>query len=130
MASGPPLIALKNARLSYGGPPLFEALDIGLLKGERACLVGRNGSGKSSLLKALAGRVELDAGERFLQPGCVLGYLPQDPAAEEPNFKPDAGVLDYVAVRPPAWRPDSRARLANAASRRWPCPRASSLRRG
>ena len=84
MASGPPLIALKSARLSYGGPPLFEALDIGLLKGERACLVGRNGSGKSSLLKALAGRVELDAGERFLQPGCVLGYLPQDPAAEEP----------------------------------------------
>ena len=42
-------------------------------------MVGRNGSGKSTLLKAIAGCQDLDSGERFVQPGCLIAYLPQDP---------------------------------------------------
>ena len=43
------------------------------------CLVGRNGSGKSTLLKIAAGQIEPDAGERFVQPGATIRYLPQEP---------------------------------------------------
>src|SRR5690606_27915393 len=80
----PPLLALKDAAVSFGPRPLFTALDIGLARGERACLVGRNGCGKSTLLRAMAGLIDLDHGERFVQPGTAVAYLPQEtPAAGE-----------------------------------------------
>ena len=75
----PPLLALREAGLGFGGKRLFDSLSLALAAGERACLVGRNGSGKSSLLKALAGELQLDRGERFVQPGTTVAYLPQDP---------------------------------------------------
>ncbi|MHA1151985.1 MAG: ABC-F family ATP-binding cassette domain-containing protein, partial [Alphaproteobacteria bacterium] len=68
-------------------------LTLGLSRGERACLVGRNGTGKSTLLKLLAGAIEPDGGTRFLQPGTTVAYLPQDPAPP-----PDQSVADYVAA--------------------------------
>jgi len=93
MPPPPPLIALRGAALGFGGRPLFAGLDMALAAGDRACLVGRNGSGKSSLLMALAGRIELDAGDRFVQPGTRIGYLSQ--AADLSGFDT---VLDYVAA--------------------------------
>lgn len=78
-ASSPPLVALQTASLRFGQKVLFEKLSLGLSRGERVCLVGRNGSGKSTLLKAIAGCQDLDSGERFVQPGCLIAYLPQDP---------------------------------------------------
>ncbi|MDH3472930.1 MAG: ATP-binding cassette domain-containing protein [Rhodospirillales bacterium] len=74
-----PLAALRDATLGFGGRPLFESLSIALARGDKACLVGRNASGKSTLLKALAGQQPLDSGEAFLQPGTRAAYLPQDP---------------------------------------------------
>ncbi len=58
---------------------MFEDLSVSVERGQKICLVGRNGCGKSSLLKALAGIYELDNGERFLQPGIEVHYLQQDP---------------------------------------------------
>jgi ATP-binding cassette subfamily F protein uup len=75
----PPLVALTDAAVTFGGTPLFATVDLGLARGERACLVGRNGSGKSTLLKALAGELELDRGTRFVQPGTRIAYLAQEP---------------------------------------------------
>ena len=95
MAPTPPLIALKNARLAFGATTLFSGLDLTLASGERACLVGRNGTGKSSLLKIIAGLQELDGGERFLQPGTRVAYLPQDP-----QFDSDDTIADYVTRGP------------------------------
>ncbi|MEQ8817227.1 MAG: ATP-binding cassette domain-containing protein [Thalassobaculum sp.] len=88
----PPAVALRGAQLGFGGRPLFTGVDLPVAKGERWCLVGRNGSGKSTLLKALSGEIEIDGGERFVQPGARIAYLPQDP-------RPPAGqlVFDYVA---------------------------------
>src|SRR5262245_57017835 len=93
MAPPSPLLALRQARLGFGGAPLFDGVSLALARGERACLVGRNGSGKSTLLKALAGLAELDGGERFLQPGVRVAYLPQDSRANG-----DETVAGFVAV--------------------------------
>jgi ATP-binding cassette subfamily F protein uup len=73
-----PLLALRDVALSFGGEPLFRHVDIGVLPGDRICLVGRNGGGKSTLLKVAAGFIEPDAGERFIQPGIRVSYLPQE----------------------------------------------------
>src|SRR5688500_9735025 len=93
----PPLIAIRDARLTYGGRATFAGVTLALARGERACLVGRNGSGKSTLLKALAGLVELDAGEVFRQPGAHVAYLPQ-----EPVFDPALTAAQHVAAGLPA----------------------------
>ncbi len=75
----PPLIHLKGLRLRIGATQLFEDTELAVAPGDRIGLVGLNGSGKSTLLKIAAGEVEPDAGERFLQPGVTLRYLPQEP---------------------------------------------------
>ena len=87
----PPILILKNIHLTFGGTPLLEGAEISVSKGDRICLVGRNGSGKSTLLKIAAGIDKPDDGERFLQPGTSLSYLPQ-----EPDFKGYETILDYV----------------------------------
>ncbi len=85
------LLSLKNITLSFGGRPLLDGIDLSLADDERMCLVGRNGTGKSTLLKIAAGIVEPDAGERFFQPGTTVHYLPQ-----EPDFGSHASVLSYI----------------------------------
>ena len=75
----PPLIQLTDIALTFGGTPLLEGVELSVSAGERVCLVGRNGSGKSTLLRIAAGLVEPDSGERFVQPGAAVRYLPQEP---------------------------------------------------
>ena len=87
----PPILTLKNIHLTFGGTPLLEGAEISVSKGDRICLVGRNGSGKSTLLKIAAGIDKPDDGERFVQPGTSLSYLPQ-----EPNFEGYKTISDYV----------------------------------
>ena len=87
----PPLLFLKDIRLTFGGTPLLEGADISVSAGDRLCLVGRNGSGKSTLLKIAAGLTESDHGERFVQPAATVRYLPQ-----EPDLSGFATTLAYV----------------------------------
>ena len=96
----PPLLHLKDIRLSFGGTPLLEGAELAIGPGERVCLVGRNGSGKSTLLKVAAGSLEADRGERFVHPKASLRYLPQEAA-----FGDAASVLDEHAGRPFARQP-------------------------
>ncbi|HEY1720779.1 MAG TPA: ATP-binding cassette domain-containing protein [Magnetospirillaceae bacterium] len=72
------IIALRDAAVTFGGRPTFAHISVAMAKGERVCLVGRNGGGKSTLLKALAGQIDVDAGEVFRQPGARVAYLPQE----------------------------------------------------
>ena len=74
----PPLLTLQDIHLTFGGTPLLEGAALSIAPGERLCLVGRNGSGKSTLLKIAAGLMEADRGERFVQPGSTIRYLPQE----------------------------------------------------
>jgi len=75
----PPLLSLDSIALTFGGQPLLESANLQVFARDRVCLVGRNGSGKSTFLKIAAGRVEPDAGERFVKPGTTWRYLEQDP---------------------------------------------------
>ncbi len=75
----PPLIQLTDIALTFGGTSLLDGVDLAVGAGERICLVGRNGSGKSTLLRIAAGIIEPDRGSRFVQPGALVRYLPQEP---------------------------------------------------
>ena len=75
----PPLLTLADIRLTFGGDPLFEGVDLAVHPGERIALVGRNGSGKSTLMQVMSGSVLTDSGERFVRPGTMVGYMAQDP---------------------------------------------------
>jgi ABC transport system ATP-binding/permease protein len=87
----PPLIQLRDIRLTFGGTPLLTGVEMSVSPEERVCLIGRNGSGKSTLLKIVAGLVESDSGTRFVQPDVTVRYLPQ-----EPDFGHHATTLAYV----------------------------------
>jgi ATP-binding cassette subfamily F protein uup len=87
----PPLIQLKNIALTFGRTPLLSDAELSVSAGERVCLVGRNGSGKSTMLRIAAGLIEPDHGTRFVQPGATIRYLPQ-----EPDFGDAATTLAYV----------------------------------
>jgi len=87
----PPLIQLKDIRLTFGGTPLLSGVELSVSASERVCLIGRNGSGKSTLLKIAAGLAEPDHGSRFVQPGVTIRYLPQ-----EADFAGHATTLAYV----------------------------------
>jgi ATP-binding cassette subfamily F protein uup len=87
----PPLLTLQDIHLTFGGTPLLEGAELSVSEGERLCLVGRNGSGKSTLLKIAAGLIEPTSGERFVQPGATVRYLPQ-----EPDLAGFATTLAYV----------------------------------
>ncbi|MBO6841262.1 MAG: ATP-binding cassette domain-containing protein [Thalassospira sp.] len=75
----PPLININDIHLTFGGNDLFSDVSFAIGDRDRLCLVGRNGGGKSTLLKIIAGEIEPDGGERFVQPGCKVAYLNQEP---------------------------------------------------
>jgi len=87
-----PLITLKNAQLAFGTHPLLDGADLLLDKGQRLGLIGRNGAGKSSLLKVLAGQQALDDGDLWRLPTAKIVYVPQ-----EPQFMPGLTVFEAVA---------------------------------
>src|SRR5690606_33285430 len=77
------LLRAAGLRLTFGSRTIFQDLTLTLEEGERVGLVGVNGSGKSSLMRILAGDVAPDAGERQVRRGARLVYLPQEPAFPE-----------------------------------------------
>ena len=86
------LLNLLAAQLAYGHVPLLDHADFALEAGERVALIGRNGAGKSSLLKVLAGLERPDDGQLQLQGGVRRVYV-----AQEPVFEREATVFDAVA---------------------------------
>ncbi len=72
------LINLRNISLAFGGPPLFEDISLRIAKSERICLLGRNGTGKSTLLKVIAGELQPDSGVIDRQQGVRVALLEQD----------------------------------------------------
>jgi ATP-binding cassette subfamily F protein uup len=73
-----PLLTLQRVGLAFGHLPLFEDADLQIDNGERIALIGRNGSGKSSLLRVLSGDQAVDAGSIWREPGLRVSRLDQD----------------------------------------------------
>jgi len=78
-----PLLTLHEAQLAYGDLPLLDRADFSLESGERIGLIGRNGTGKSSLLGVIAGAVTLDDGELKRQDGLRVALVEQEPRLPE-----------------------------------------------
>jgi len=87
------LLTLTNAHLAFGHVPLLDGAGLSVEAGERITLIGRNGAGKSSLLKILAGLEKPDDGLLQLQGGLSRVYV-----AQEPLFEPGVSVFDAVSV--------------------------------
>ena len=87
------LMRITQGCLAYGYIPLLKDADIAIERGERVCLVGRNGAGKSSLMKVLSQEVELDSGELTLQQGMKIARLQQDPPQGDAQL-----VYQYIAT--------------------------------
>lgn len=86
------VISLSNAQLAFGHVALLDHAEFALEPAERVGLIGRNGTGKSSLLKIIAGMSKLDDGLLVMQQGLNIAYVEQ-----EPMFSPDMTVFDAVA---------------------------------
>ena len=87
-----PHITLDNASLAFGHHPLLDKASFQLDPGERVGLIGRNGAGKSSLLKVIAGETKLDDGNVWRATSVRIVYVPQ-----EPVLKPGHTVYEAVA---------------------------------
>jgi ATP-binding cassette subfamily F protein uup len=75
-----PLLQLSEISLAYGHVALLDHADLVIEPGERIGLIGRNGTGKSSLLRIIAGEAKADDGKVFAEPGLKLASVPQEPA--------------------------------------------------
>ncbi|MDO7431679.1 ATP-binding cassette domain-containing protein [Acinetobacter baumannii] len=71
-------ITLRDVQLAFGGPALLDGANFNLERGERVCLIGRNGEGKSTLLKLIKGSLLPDSGEVSVQNGLTVSMLAQD----------------------------------------------------
>ena len=76
------LCSLKDIDLAFGGPKILDGVSLSISKGLRAALTGRNGEGKSTLMKVIAGMIEPDDGEIVKAPGLRIVYVVQDVRAE------------------------------------------------
>ena len=73
-----PLLGMRDVRVAFGGPPILESASFGIEAGERVCLLGRNGAGKSTVMKLLDGSIAPDTGEILRQPGVSVARLEQE----------------------------------------------------
>ncbi len=72
------LITLRNIQLGFGGPALLESVSLSIEMGERVCLLGRNGTGKSTLMKIVAGEIQPEDGELVVRQGARIARLEQE----------------------------------------------------
>ncbi len=110
--SAPSLLTLVDAQLAYGDLPLLDRASLSVLAGERIGLVGRNGTGKSSLLAAIEGRVPLDDGTLQRRDGLRIASVEQEPVLPEAPTLHEAllarGRLEAIDDERERWRAHAR----------------------
>ena len=89
-----PILSVQNILLRFGGPPLLDNVSFDIEAGDRICLVGRNGEGKSTLLKVLTGEMEANSGEIVKKTGLKVSRMIQEIPAHL-----DGTVRDIVMGR-------------------------------
>ena len=116
-----PLLTLLHGQLAYGELPLLDDAEFSMEAGERIGLIGRNGTGKSSLLAVIAGAVALDDGELRTQGGLSVALVEQEPAVPETSIAPRHKLEEFLhrfglpdALAPAAMSGGERKRAALA----------------
>ncbi len=79
------LLSLQEVFLTYGGAALLNGVNLQVERGERVCLLGRNGAGKSTMLRVISDEIKPDKGELVLQSGTRIARLPQEVPAQMPG---------------------------------------------
>lgn len=92
------LVSIIDAYLNNGADKVFEGATFAVEEGERICLVGRNGTGKSTLLSVIEGKRELDSGRIIVQSGLKIASLCQDPPAYENGCAYTLAASSYPVV--------------------------------
>ena len=87
------LIRLRNIQVSFGGPAILENISMSIDAGERLCLLGRNGTGKSTLLKVISGEVKAESGDLEYKNNLKLAVLDQEPRGDLSGT-----IFDVVAM--------------------------------
>ena len=100
------LLSIQELTLRFDGPPLLDQVSLQIERNERICLVGRNGEGKSSLIKVIGGELTPDGGEIVKQSNLRIGFLPQDVPAHLDGLVRDVVMADMDAHD---WEADQRA---------------------
>src|SRR5574341_95687 len=72
------LVSLQDVKVGFGGPLLLDGVDLSIDSGERVCLVGRNGTGKSTIMRLITGEVRPDSGMIVFQQGVRIALLTQE----------------------------------------------------
>ncbi len=93
LMSNPPILSIRSAEISFAKKVLFENLSFNIFNGDRICLIGKNGVGKTSLMKAITQEIDLDTGERWVAPNLQIGYLSQNEFAFDQNHS----IADFIA---------------------------------
>ncbi len=96
------LLNIEHISKIYGDKTIFEDVSFGIQEGDKIGIVGINGTGKSTLLKMIAGEEEPDQGQVVRQNGLKIAYLPQNP-----SFLPGATVGSYIGRGEDNWRGQS-----------------------
>ena len=91
------LLSLKDVSLAFGGPQVLDKVSLSIHKGLRAALTGRNGEGKSTLFKVIAGTIEPDAGEIVRAPGLKVVYVSQEVIESKSEVEVEQGNLSSSA---------------------------------
>jgi len=106
------MLTLLDASLAYGLHPLLDGASLGVESGERIGLLGRNGTGKSTLLRAIAGEIALDEGEVRRSDGLRIAFVEQEPALPDaPTVRQSLalrGRLESIADERERWRTEAR----------------------
>ena len=118
------LVSLQDIHLALGGPPLLDGVRLQIERGERICLLGRNGAGKSTflrlclgVLKPEAGRVEVCGHDPVKRPRDVrrlIGYVPDKPDVYD--WMTPRELLRFLKPQYPTWNADRAARVAEQLS--------------
>jgi ATP-binding cassette subfamily F protein uup len=110
-----PILSAQNILLRFGGPPLLDNVSFDIEAGDRICLVGRNGEGKSTLLKILTGEMEANSGDIVKKAGLKVARMIQEIPAHIEGTVRDV-VMSGIAQDGPH-KADAEAMIAAGASR-------------
>ncbi|MFZ9469751.1 MAG: ABC-F family ATP-binding cassette domain-containing protein, partial [Rickettsiales bacterium] len=86
-----PILSLKNITIAFAKKTLFENLSLNLFQGDRICLIGKNGVGKSTLMQAIFGNIDLEHDQRWVMPNSIIGHLTQSEKITENIL-----ISDYI----------------------------------